>query len=213
MSNIEIGKPEGRTQFSEYAEQYYKKHYEDRQSLSSSEYTVVIEGYIREYVCMGQCNIYIAAAKDQEIKEDIKTYLKDVCSPNFEELKQILEKGGYKLPVSIENVKSPDQLSNITTDAIDDQMIVLGQWFATRAFMQLWNNGAIQSQRTDIRDAFIRNYHRANRWHVAYHDIAVKRGYLEPLPEIGAISAIGSSMGKQLKEKITDVKDKVSSTV
>lgn len=26
------------------------------------------------------------------------------------------------------------------------------------------------------RDAFIRNYHRANRWHVACHEIAVGRG-------------------------------------
>jgi hypothetical protein len=65
-------------------------------------------------------------------------------------------------------------------------MITVAQWFATRAFMELWNSGAIMSQRTDVRDAFLRNYHRANRWHVAFYDMAVEKGYLAPLPNVEA---------------------------
>ncbi len=50
--------------------------------------------------------------------------------------------------------------------------------------MELWNTGAFMSQRTDVGDAFLRNYHRANRWHVAFYDMAVEKGYLTPLPNI-----------------------------
>lgn len=31
---------------------------------------------------MGQCNLYIAAAQDEELKELISLYLSDVCDPN-----------------------------------------------------------------------------------------------------------------------------------
>lgn len=86
----------------------------------------------------------------------------------------------------MENVTSPEKVADIETNAIDDQMIVIGQWFATLAFMQLWNTGATLSQRTDVRDAFIRNYHRANRWYVAFYDMAVEKGYMEPLPKMDA---------------------------
>lgn len=54
-------------------------------------------------------------------------------------------------------------------------MIVITQWFATLAFMLLWNTGATMSERTDVRDAFIRNYYRANRWQIAFHDIALEK--------------------------------------
>lgn len=185
-AKAEIGRPEGRTQYSDYAEKRYEEHRESRESLSASEYAAVLQGYLREYVCMGQCNIMIAAARDPELKEAIRIYLNDVCNPNFEELKEILERGGYELPASVENVKSPDEVADVETDAIDDRMIALGQFFATRAFMNLWNTGAIMSQRTDVRDAFIRNYHRANRWHMAFYNLAVQKGHLEPLPNVDA---------------------------
>ncbi len=29
------------------------------------------------------------------------------------------------------------------------------------------------------------NHHRANRWHIAFHDLAVKKGFL-PLPSLDA---------------------------
>jgi hypothetical protein len=40
------------------------------------------------------------------------------------------------------------------------------------------------SMRTDVRDAFIRNYHRANRWHVTFYDLAVDKGHFTPLRDI-----------------------------
>ncbi len=128
----ETGQPYGRTQYSEYPEQLYEKHRADRQELSASEYAVVIQGFMREYVCMGQCNIYHIAAKDPELKEAIETYLGDVCDPNIGELQQILEGSGYELPASLENVASLNELEDIDTKAIDDQMIMVAQWFATR---------------------------------------------------------------------------------
>lgn len=67
---------------------------------------------------------------------------------------------------------------------INDRMIVIVQWLAARSFMLLWNTGATMSQRTDVREAFIRNYHRANRWQVAFHEIALERDIMAPLPEI-----------------------------
>jgi len=39
----------------------------------------------------------------------------------------LLEQGGYKLPASLEHVKSADKVEDIQTDIIDDTMIVLGQ--------------------------------------------------------------------------------------
>lgn len=53
------------------------------------------------------CNMYIAAAKDPEVKEAIKTYLEEVCNLNFSSLKRILQDGGYDVPVSEQNVTSP----------------------------------------------------------------------------------------------------------
>ncbi len=57
-----------------------------------------------------------------------------------------------------------------------------GQWFATRAFMDLRHSGATASDHSDVRDAFIRNYHRGNRWHVAYRGVAECKGFLKALP-------------------------------
>lgn len=40
------------------------------------------------------------------------------------------------------------------------------------------------SQRADIRDAFIRNYDRANRCHVTFHELAVEKQLMAPLPPV-----------------------------
>lgn len=58
--------------------------------------------------------------------------------------------------------------------------------FAVEAFMNRWNQGARLSHRADVRDAFIRNYHRANRWHLAAIAMAEKMQFIEPQPEIRA---------------------------
>jgi hypothetical protein len=182
MSQIEIGRPEGRTQYTGTPERYYEQQRRDGGPLSASEYVHVLQDYLREWVCMGQCNLYIAAARDDELKDIIGVYLKDVCDPNVMEMQTLLEKGGYELPLPLE--AAPSSTDPIRTDAIDDTTIALSQWFATRAFMELWHTGAMGSERTDVRDAFIRNYHRANRWHVAYHAIAVAKGFLRNLPTV-----------------------------
>lgn len=186
MADAEIGRPEGKTSYSNYAERYYERARNKRKALSASEYAVVVQGFLREFVCMGQCNLYVAAAKDPQIKEAIKIYLEDVCNPNIGEMKKILEEDGYQLPAPLEEAVSPDKVPDMETNAINDRMIVIAQWFAARAFMLLWNTGATMSERTDVRLGFIRNYHRANRWHVAFHEIALEKGFLMPLPTMDA---------------------------
>ena len=109
-----------------------------------------------------------------------------MCNPNIYEMKKILEDGGYELPAPLEETTSPDQVPDLETNAINDRMIAIAQWFACRSFMQLWNNFAGMSERTDVRDAFIRNYHRANRWHVTCHEMAVQKGHMMPLPTMDA---------------------------
>jgi predicted nucleotidyltransferase len=183
---VEIGRPEGRTSYTDYAERYYEDARGKRESLSASEYVAVVQGFLREFVCMGQCNLYIGSARDPEIKEAIKVYLEDVCNPNIHEMKKILEDGGYKLPAPLEEATSPNDVEDLDTNAINDRMITIAQWFGTRGFMTLWQNFAAMSQRTDVRDAFIRNFHRANRWHVVFHEMAVARGHMSPLPTMDA---------------------------
>ncbi|WP_205703086.1 hypothetical protein [Janibacter indicus] len=96
---------------------------------------------------MGQCNLYIAAAQDEELKELISLYLSDVCDPNVAEMQTLLESAGYELPLPLE--AAPSNTDPVSTEAIDDTTIALGQWFATRAFMELWHTGAMGSPRTD----------------------------------------------------------------
>jgi hypothetical protein len=60
------------------AERYYSQAGADRDDLSASEYVAVVEDFLREFVCMGQCDPYIAAAKDPKIKEATEVYLDDV---------------------------------------------------------------------------------------------------------------------------------------
>lgn len=63
-------------------------------------------------------------------------------------------------------------------------MILLGHVFSVEAFMNRWNKGAILSHRADVRDAFLRNYHRANCWHLAAIAMAEKMQFIEPQPTI-----------------------------
>jgi hypothetical protein len=49
MSEVEIGRPEGRTSYSDYAERYYAQAGTGRNSLSASEYVAVVEGFLREF--------------------------------------------------------------------------------------------------------------------------------------------------------------------
>lgn len=186
---IEIGQPEGQTPFTERAEEFYEQHREKRDELSASEFWVVVEGYLREWVCMPQCNVYIQHASDSELEEAIEIYRHDVCEPNLTEMKELLDEGGYEVPKQYNAesaAKSVDELEDIQTDTISDDQIALGMKFSAQGFMNRWNMGAAASKRTDVRDAFVRNWHRANRWHVAFHGLAVEKGYQKPLPTIDA---------------------------
>jgi hypothetical protein len=136
---------------------------------------------------MGQCNLYIQVAQNPEIKKIIELYRRDVCEPNLTELKVILERGKYKLPApynAISESMSVEELGNVKTEAINDRQILIGFKFSTIAFMNLWNMGATHSYRADVRDAFLRNYHRANRWDLAFYAIAEQMGFIEPQPRI-----------------------------
>jgi lipopolysaccharide biosynthesis glycosyltransferase len=136
---------------------------------------------------MGQCNLYIQAANDPMIKKTIEIYRHDVCEPNLTELKVILENGNYRLPAeynAITESKSVWELGTIPTYAMNDRQILLGFIFSTEGFMNLWNMGANHSYRAEVRDAFLRNYHRANRWHLAFHAMAENLGFIEPQPLI-----------------------------
>jgi hypothetical protein len=54
MANAQIGQPYGRTSYSPYADHYYEQARNKRKELSASEYAVVVVGFLREFVCMGQ---------------------------------------------------------------------------------------------------------------------------------------------------------------
>lgn len=188
-AEIEIGRPEGRTKFSTFADERYEKHKAGRSGLSTSEFTLVVEGYLHEWACMGQCNLYIQAARDSEVKEALLTYRHDVCEPNITEMKVILDDGGYMHPRPYngesEN-KSLQELGTVQNVAITDAQIIVQMIFGTHGFMNHWNTGAAMSKRTDVREAFRRNWHRANRWNVAYYDMAVDKKYMMPLPTMDA---------------------------
>ncbi|TFB18526.1 DUF3231 family protein [Filobacillus milosensis] len=185
--SIAIGFEKGVTPYSSFPMTWYESQRNIRQKLNASEYYAVTEGYLREWVCMGQCNLYIQATTDPYIKKVIEIYRRDVCEPNLTELKLILEKGKYKLPApynAISESMTVEQLGNIPTNAISDKQILIGFKYATLGFMNLWNMGASHSFRTEVREAFLRNYHRANRWHLAFHAMSEKMGFLKPQPII-----------------------------
>lgn len=186
-NQITIGTERGKTPYSETAEKPYNSFREDTNVLNAGEYYAVTQGYLREWVCMAQCNTNIQVATDPEIKKSIETYRHDVCEPNLTELKVLLEKGGYELPkeYNAETAgKSVEELENIDSGFITDEQLMIGHVFFVQAFMDLWNMGAIHSYRCDVREAFVRNYHRANRWHLAAIAMAEQKGFLPPLPEI-----------------------------
>ncbi len=52
--------------------------------------------------------------------------------------------------------------------------------------MNRWNQGSALSHKADVRDAFVRNWHRANRWHLAALAMAEQMRLLEPQPPVRA---------------------------
>ncbi|MDP9312125.1 MAG: hypothetical protein M3R24_14780 [Chloroflexota bacterium] len=184
---IVVGAEYGRTPYSGEAEKMYEGTRGKRQTLDASEYYVVTQGYMREWVCMGQCNLYIQVLKNPMIKQSMETYRHDVCEPNVTEMYELLQAGGYTAPAPYNaqrDARSIESLGQLETDAIDDRMILVGHIYAVEAFMNRWNEGARHSHRADVRDAFVRNWHRANRWHLAAIAMAEKMQFIEPQPEI-----------------------------
>lgn len=185
--NIVIGEEYGFTPYSSEAVKGYESMRGRRTSLDSSEYYAVSQGYLREWVCMGQCNLYIQVLQNPMLRQSMETYRHDVCEPNLTEMKQILDHGGYELPApynAITDAKSQEALGKLKTEAISDRMILVGHIFSVEAFMHRWNHGATLSHRAEVRDAFLRNYHRANRWHLAAIAMAERMQFIEPQPQI-----------------------------
>lgn len=170
-------------------EEIYESTRNKRQVLDASEYFAVTNGYLREWLCMGQCNLFMQVIRSAKLRDSMMTYRHDVCEPNVTEMKLLLDAGGYSLPApynGIHDAKSLDALGKIDTNAIDDRMILVGHIYNVEAFMNRWNQGAIMSHQADIRDAFIRNYHRANRWHLAAIVMAEQMQFIQPQPKITA---------------------------
>lgn len=184
IDRAEINEPHGETANSDFPKRLYGEARAGNGSLSASEFVSVTMGFLREYVCMGQCNLHIAAAKDLELREAIRIYLDDVCYPNLHEMKKLLEDGGYMVPAPLEEAVLPEQVAPIETKAITDRMISIAHWFDTHGFMVLWNTFAAMSQNTDVRAAFVRAWHRAERWHVAYHELAIRKGHMMTMPSM-----------------------------
>lgn len=185
--DIVVGQEYGRTPYSGEALKYYEQTRGTRQSLDASEYHAVTQGYLREWVCMAQCNLFIQLLKNPMLKQMMETYRNDVCAPNQAEMKDLLEAGGYALPAPYNaerDARSVESLGQLESDAIDDKMLVLGHIFAIEAFMNRWNEGARLSHRAEVRDAFVRNWHRANRWHLAAIAMAQQMQFIEPEPQI-----------------------------
>lgn len=106
-----------------------------RDTLSASEFWVVIEGYLREWVCMAQYNIYIQHADDPELKEAIEIHRHDVCELNLTEMKEILDEGGHKLSKQYNAesaANSVDESGAVQNDAITDEHIALRLCFRHR---------------------------------------------------------------------------------
>lgn len=184
---IEVGNEYGFTQFSEEANKAYESTRGSRRALDASEYYSVVMGYLREHVCMGQCNLYIQVLKNPMLKKPMLTYRRDVCEQNLTEMRNILQDGGYELPVpynGISDAATIDELGSVETGIIDDRMILTAHIFSVEGFMNRWNHSAAMSHEAEVRDAFIRNYHRANRWHLAAIQMAEKMQFIEPFPEI-----------------------------
>lgn len=184
---VEVGNEYGLTQFSEEANITYEATRGSRSTLDASEYYAVVMGYLREHVCMGQCNLYIQVLKNPMLRKSMLTYRRDVCEPNLTEMRNILQDGGYELPAPYNGVADAatiDELGSLETGAIDDRMLMTGHIFSVEGFMNRWNHSAAMSHKADVRDAFIRNYHRANRWHLTAIKMAEKMQFIEAMPDI-----------------------------
>ncbi len=187
--DIVVGQEYGRTPYSGEPEKFYDSMRNKRETLDASEYYAVYHGYMCEWVCMGQCNLYIQVLRNPMIRQSMETYRHDVCEPNVTEMKLILDADGYTLPApynAVTDAKSMGTLGKLETDAIDDRMLLVGHTYSVEAFMHRWNQGTILSHRAEVRDAFLRNYHRANRWHLAAIAMAEKMQFIEPQPQITA---------------------------
>jgi len=185
--NIVVGQEYGRTPYSAEPEKKYEGMRNTRTTLNSSEYYAVTQGYLREWVCMGQCNLFIQVLRNPMARNSMEVYRHDVCEPNLTEMKMILDGGGYTLPApynGVHDARSQDALGKLETDAVDDRMLLVGHIFTVEEFMYRWNQGAVLSHRAELRDAFIRNYHRANRWHLAAIAMAEQMQFIEPQPQI-----------------------------
>jgi len=80
--------------------------------------------------------------------------------------------------------KKAKELGDVHTKAIDDRNIIIGHYFMVQGFIEIWKTGIMLSHRADVRDAFVRNFHRANRWHLAAREMAIQKGYLPPQPQV-----------------------------
>lgn len=184
---VVIGQEYGRTPYSGEPEKIYAETKGIRTTLDTSEFYAVTQGYLREWTCMSQCNLFIQVLRNPMLRHSMVTYRNDVCSPNLAEMKELLDAGGYVLPADYNGESgalSDEQLGKLETDVINDRMILVGHVFTVEAFMHRWNQGAAMSHRAEVRDAFVRNYHRANRWHLAASAMALKMQFIQPEPEI-----------------------------
>lgn len=53
-------------------------------------------------------------------------------------------------------------------------------------FMMRWNTGTAIAKDPAVREAFQRNWHRANRWHMACYALAVEKMYMMEMPTMDA---------------------------
>lgn len=185
--DIVIGQEYGRTPYSGEPERMYEGTRGKSKTLNAPEYYAVTQGYWREWVCMGQCNLFIQALENPMIRQSMLTYRNDVCSPNVAEMHALFERRGYEPPAPFNgqrDARSLDELPHLHTDAIDDKMILIGHIFVVEGFMNLWNKLGTMTHDADLRDAFVRNWHRANRWHLATMAMAEKMEFLQPFPDV-----------------------------
>ncbi|MCG7332636.1 hypothetical protein [Salinicoccus roseus] len=110
-----IGHERGLTPYSEFPLKWYQSQHQVRQTLNASEYYAVTQGYLRESVCMGQCNMYIQVAQDPFIKKAIEIYRQDVCEPNLTELMVILKNGDINYRQNIMRSRPLIMFRNLAT--------------------------------------------------------------------------------------------------
>ncbi len=70
---IVVGEEYGRTPYSGEAVGMYEGTRGKRQALDAPEYYAVTQGYLREWVCMGQCNLYIQVLRNPMLRQSFTT--------------------------------------------------------------------------------------------------------------------------------------------